>query len=599
MAVQLANGRNQFFAADGTFLVGGKVYTYVPGTSTPKATYTTSAGTTPKANPIILDARGEAQIYWSGAYDVVLKDAADATIWGPERLEEPEEAGAADSVRADLASASDATKGPGLIQFGPSVAYAAKTLGAALQDSIPSLMWFVTSEAERAAIKAGTSTTDYSATITTALALSPKLLIPEGEWNCADDVILADSESLVGLGMYGKSILQFASGKGIKLPSTSGRNEIMGLDIRGTSNTGSGIRIGDTSFSGKHSIRFNRISGFDTGIECAGALYTLIEHNWIVGNLRGIDFKAGGGSLFNTTVWIRNNDISDNTTGGITASNVPIRNQSISIRYNAFERNASTTPASTAQVTIGSMESWEVSHNYFEDKDAAHTTKPAGLDFTAATVGEIAFNRFDEMRICINSGTGSVDYVDIHHNRCLSTVTSDYVINGGVSASYIKLWSNTYSASQTLSGTKCYDYGVNLWAPWNADETSFTPTLRGSSTAGTPTVTTAVGRYTDLGKRRFFEARVTISAIGGMTGNLQLSGLPGARATTTGLGSQVICQYDGITLSAGRTELVGEIASGSSVVDLYQCGSGVATLALPISGVASATTIVVSGSYPI
>jgi hypothetical protein len=35
----------------------------------------------PNTNPIILDARGEATIFWAGTYKVILKDASDATIW--------------------------------------------------------------------------------------------------------------------------------------------------------------------------------------------------------------------------------------------------------------------------------------------------------------------------------------------------------------------------------------------------------------------------------------------------------------------------------------------------------------------------------------
>jgi hypothetical protein len=83
MAILSPSPKAQFFGADGAPLVGGKVFTYQAGTTTPLATYTTSGGTTPNTNPVILDSRGEADIWYSPgvSYKVVLKDAADATIW--------------------------------------------------------------------------------------------------------------------------------------------------------------------------------------------------------------------------------------------------------------------------------------------------------------------------------------------------------------------------------------------------------------------------------------------------------------------------------------------------------------------------------------
>lgn len=48
----------QFFDNSGVILSGGKIYTYAGGTTTPEATYTDSTGTTPHANPIILDSAG-------------------------------------------------------------------------------------------------------------------------------------------------------------------------------------------------------------------------------------------------------------------------------------------------------------------------------------------------------------------------------------------------------------------------------------------------------------------------------------------------------------------------------------------------------------
>jgi hypothetical protein len=68
----------------GAPLVGGKVYTYLAGTTTAAATYTTSAGTTPQANPIVLNAQGLSDnpiwLASSVTMKLVIKDADDVTI---------------------------------------------------------------------------------------------------------------------------------------------------------------------------------------------------------------------------------------------------------------------------------------------------------------------------------------------------------------------------------------------------------------------------------------------------------------------------------------------------------------------------------------
>ena len=83
MAVLSPSPKAQFLDASGNPLVGGKVYTYAAGTTTPLATFTTGAGTVANTNPVILDSRGEANIWYSNgtSYKVALTDSADALIW--------------------------------------------------------------------------------------------------------------------------------------------------------------------------------------------------------------------------------------------------------------------------------------------------------------------------------------------------------------------------------------------------------------------------------------------------------------------------------------------------------------------------------------
>jgi len=86
MAVNLAPIGNgfQFFTNTGLPLNGGYIYTYQAGSSTPLATYTTSAGTIANTNPIQLGTSGRPpQEIWltSGySYKFVLTDSANVQI---------------------------------------------------------------------------------------------------------------------------------------------------------------------------------------------------------------------------------------------------------------------------------------------------------------------------------------------------------------------------------------------------------------------------------------------------------------------------------------------------------------------------------------
>lgn len=78
MAQLLSPLKQRFFDSNGAPLVGGKLYSYAAGTSTPLATYVDFAGVTENPNPTILDASGECDV-WIGNnfYKFVLADAND------------------------------------------------------------------------------------------------------------------------------------------------------------------------------------------------------------------------------------------------------------------------------------------------------------------------------------------------------------------------------------------------------------------------------------------------------------------------------------------------------------------------------------------
>jgi hypothetical protein len=81
MAIVIPEGKQSYSNDAGIPLVGGRLYTYDAGTTTLKDTWSDAAQSALNTNPIILDARGEATVFWSGAYKVELRTAANAVIW--------------------------------------------------------------------------------------------------------------------------------------------------------------------------------------------------------------------------------------------------------------------------------------------------------------------------------------------------------------------------------------------------------------------------------------------------------------------------------------------------------------------------------------
>lgn len=195
MAVVLPDGKQSFTTNAGLPLVGGKLYTFQPGTATPKSTFTDQGGGTPNTNPVIADARGEMAVYWSGPYDVVLRDSLDNLIWGPERLETPEAAGAAAAVdaaiRADFANTSDVAKGDALVGVKRVATGSVATTQHEVNERTFNVFDFL-SVAQRADVTARTNLLDVTTALQAAIdaAGDTSLLIwPEGSYKTTATIV--------------------------------------------------------------------------------------------------------------------------------------------------------------------------------------------------------------------------------------------------------------------------------------------------------------------------------------------------------------------------------------------------------------------------
>lgn len=135
----MPEARQRYYTNVGLPAAGCKLFTYAAGTSTPKATYQDAAGTVPHANPITLNSKGEAVIYWSGAYKVDLKTAAGAQITGypVDNVTSYDTLIAASDalLRADLAALTGAL----LVGFTPTASTAATNVQAAIVEIVTDL----------------------------------------------------------------------------------------------------------------------------------------------------------------------------------------------------------------------------------------------------------------------------------------------------------------------------------------------------------------------------------------------------------------------------------------------------------------------------
>jgi len=294
VAIQLPNGRNYFEATGGGPAVGYKLFAYVPGTSTPKDTYTTSVGDVANAHPVVMNARGEAAIYWDGTYDVSLYTAADVLVWGPERLTD-----AGDGIRADLASTASSSVGTGLLGWLRNLTGAvATTLYNWLHWRDPSVFEFMTA-AQIADVQAGTLAVDVTTAIQTAWTTGKDIRHPRGSYRISADLVPVGTQKLYGASRHGVHFVQHTAGeRGITIDGVA--NTFI-RDIRLSCNavsTAAGIYITNANPTYIEDVH---ITAFSNGVEVRQSNNTFLTRLYCVDNLvDGVDIEQGIDTYINT-----------------------------------------------------------------------------------------------------------------------------------------------------------------------------------------------------------------------------------------------------------------------------------------------------------
>lgn len=323
---------------------GYRVYTYSAGTTTPLATYSDVTGATPNANPVILDANGEADIHFGAAmYKIDVRDPVnDQSISGfpVDNVGIPALSGSVVNTVADLKALSAGQFGTvqvlGYYSAGDSAGDIFKWNGSStaadnggtviIPDSAPGTgRWervYQSLDIKKFGAK-GDGVTDDTAEIQAALDFANtsggfRIGVPGGTYICTSAINIYKKTHLVGVGKSLSKFLFNHTGDGIK--STWPVNSSTTVDItiqdcwiacNNGSNTGGGfvdlggtfVRIKNCKFEGfKHQVIFDQteLADIDDGCDFYNPLQDCV---WLV---NGPDHTIGASTLYTNRISIKN-----------------------------------------------------------------------------------------------------------------------------------------------------------------------------------------------------------------------------------------------------------------------------------------------------
>lgn len=308
----------RFCDNNGNPLSGGKLFTYAAGTTTKTATYTDSTGGTPNTNPVVLNTRGEANVWLAAgtAYKIVLSPSTDTDpptnpIW------------TVDNVQGAPTTLSQ------LSYLSPATSAVARSAQSKFQD--------VVSVKDFGA--AGDGATDDTAAINAALAsiatTGGTLYFPAGKYVVSGSGLSLDQSglssgdtltrvNLLGAGMGNTEIYYTGSGSALTytgaatLPGLLAYAQIEKIRFQGTSTTTAALVGLYVSYGAQIAIRDCLMENFYYGLSLSNCYSMEINNCIIIGNSIGVYAQAVGASNFNDPQQLTfiSCEIANNANGG-------------------------------------------------------------------------------------------------------------------------------------------------------------------------------------------------------------------------------------------------------------------------------------------
>ncbi|MER2119199.1 MAG: hypothetical protein ABS935_02970 [Solibacillus sp.] len=149
--------------------------------------------------------------------------------------------------------------------------------------------------------------------------------------------------------------------------------------------------------------------------------------------------------------------------------------------------------------------------------------------------------------------------------------------------------------TQHLGGSVTDDNGIH---GLKIERGIFTPTIYGSTTAGTPVYLNQHGFYTLIEKIVHFDLYLQLNGIGGMTGDVFIGGLPFVSENTTNkIPTFQVTIFGNIDLQAGETTVGGITLPNTTAIRLNASGDNLVVRVLTNANLGAQVYLRISGFY--